>query len=373
MAEAPAILVNDAVRRQVLLEGIKRNEANDFQKFLKELEKDIRNRLSKEGSTITTKARLNILLKDIRKTETDVFDRYLDDINETLEGVATTEGELEAESLSDGVEDFDAVKPAPAQLITAFKNRPLSIDGRAAGLTLEPFLKGVTDEQKDLIEGAIRQGFAEGQTTNEIIQRIRGTRANKFKDGILSNVDRNITAMVRTAVQNTSSAARQRTWDANSDLIQGVEWVSTLDSRTTPQCRALDGEIFPVDSGPRPPIHYGCRSTTAPVLSEEFDAFKVGEKRPAKGAEDTTQVKSTTTYYSWLKTQPASFQDKILGPTRGKLLRSGGLSSEKFAALQLNNSFDPITLDEMVNVSRESRAAFRKANLLDDDGNVIIQ
>ena len=47
-----------------------------------------------------------------------------------------------------------------------------------------------------------------------------------------------------------------------------------------------------------------------------------------------------------------------IGPQRGKLLRDGGLSSEKFGELQLSKSFEPLTLDEMRKLEPE---AFKEA------------
>jgi hypothetical protein len=71
-------------------------------------------------------------------------------------------------------------------------------------------------------------------------------------------------------------------------------------------------------------------------------------------------VDSKLTYYGWLKTQPESFQDDVLGPMRGKLLRDGGLSAEKFASLNLDKNFEPLSLDEM---RRREPLAFERAGL----------
>ena len=60
-------------------------------------------------------------------------------------------------------------------------------------------------------------------------------------------------------------------------------------------------------------------------------------KARAAGASPASQ-----TYYEWLKTQPAEF-DIAIGTTRAKLLRSGGLSAERFAELQLGTNFQPLT------------------------------
>jgi len=360
MAETSPALTNDAIRRQVLLEGVKEDEHKKFEKFLKQLDKSIRERLSAEGETIESKKRLNVLLADVTQIQKDIYSDYTGQFQLDLDDIALTQADLEVKALNATVSDFESVRPSENQLLAAYKNNPLSVTGKSQGLTLKPFLKQYSSDQITFITGAINQGFAEGQTISQITRNIRGTRAARFNDGQLAIINRNNRIMVRTAVQNAGEQARQRTWVSNKDLIKGVEWVSTLDSRTTSQCRALDGREFPIDKGPRPPIHYGCRSTVTPILSEKYDFLDKGAKRPARGDKGPSTASTDTTYYSWLKTQPASFQDDVLGPTRGKLLRNGGLTSEEFSRLQLNTNFKARTIDEM---KRQAPEAFKEANL----------
>ena len=55
-----------------------------------------------------------------------------------------------------------------------------------------------------------------------------------------------------------AAVARQAVAEANGDIVAGVRMVATLDSRTSSVCRSLDGRVFPVDSGPRPPVPINC-------------------------------------------------------------------------------------------------------------------
>ena len=82
---------------------------------------------------------------------------------------------------------------------------------------------------------------------------------------------------------------------------------------------ARDGEVFPIDEGPRPPAHFNCRSVMVPVL----DGEKVEGMRPAVTADSIGTVPATTTYDEWLRQQPASFQDEVLGPGKAELFRKG--------------------------------------------------
>ena len=81
----------------------------------------------------------------------------------------------------------------------------------------------------------------------------------------------------RTTVTEASASAREATYAANADVLRGVQIVATLDSRTTQVCRHYDGKVFPVNEGPRPPFHFNCRTTTAPV-TKSWSEIAAGHK-----------------------------------------------------------------------------------------------
>lgn len=127
-------------------------------------------------------------------------------------------------------------------------------------------------------------------------------------------------------------------------------------------CRSLDGQEFPLGKGPRPPFHINCRTTTVAVLDDRFAVLDEGGTRAARDPETgkVERVPAKETYYGWLKKQPESVQDSILGPTRGALLRDGGLSAQRFAELQVGRRFEPLTLGQM---RRLEPVAFTRAGL----------
>ena len=225
---------------------------------------------------------------------------------------------------------------------------------------LEPFIKDWSTKEIQRVNNAITQGFYQGQTNAEITRRVRGTKANKFNDGELAKVNRSNRTIVRTAVQHSSTQARVLTMNQNKDLVKQYQWVSTLDSRTSDQCTALDGMRFNVGEGPLPPIHPNCRSTITPALSRKFDFLDRGATRASKGDEGGKQVSTKETYFSWLKKQPVAFQNDAIGVSRSKLLRNGGLTSDEFAKLSLNRNFEAMTLAEM---KKAQPAVFEAAGL----------
>jgi hypothetical protein len=63
-----------------------------------------------------------------------------------------------------------------------------------------------------------------------------------------------------------------------------------------------------------------------------------------------TALKSRPTYDDWLRQQPESVQDDILGPTRGKLYRNGDFTVDRFT----DPTGQEYTLDELRKRDREA-------------------
>ena len=347
-------LFDSTIRHQVYLERLKSGEVNQFAALLKEIDKDLRTRLTENDLTDFSRKRLEKLLAAVDKSLSTIFDGYYDELAGHLTEIAQYEAGFESRSLSNEV-GFETVIPAAKQVHAAVMAAPLSVRGADGGKLLEPFIRDWTHVERKRLVGAIRQGFFEGQTNFQIIQAIRGTKRNNFADGLLQTTSRNAEAIVRTSVQHVSSVARFETWKANDDVVTGYRWVSTLDSRTSAQCRSLDGQVFKLGKGPKPPIHIRCRSTTVAELHERFKFLGKGRTRAIKGG---GKVNANTTYYDWLKNQSAEFQDDVLGKARGQLFRNGGLSAERFAELNLGRNFKPLTLAEM---RYKEPLAFKKA------------
>lgn len=357
---ATARLIEIATRHQVYLERLKTGEANQFVSFLQQVDRGIRDRLLGKDLTDFTRAQLERLLESTEKQLTKILNSYYEQLNGNLIDLALYEAEFEAKSLGSVAAGFRSAVPTETQIIAAVTARPLSVRGPDGGKLLESFIKDWSSVEVKRVSGAIRQGFYEGQTTTQIVQAIRGTRKNKYTDGILSITSRNARTITHTAVQHVASQARQMTWERNADLVQGVRWVSTLDAKTSQQCRSLDGKVFPVDKGPRPPIHPNCRSSTAPVLDSRFDVFDEGATRASVGPGGGGQVDANQSYYQWLKKQPRGFVESAIGKKRAKLLIDGGLTAERFAELNLGRNFKPLTLKEMRDLEP---LAFEKSGL----------
>jgi SPP1 gp7 family putative phage head morphogenesis protein len=346
-----------AVRNQVQLERLKTGEAAKFDLFLRDMDRVIREALAGDNVTAFRRARLELLLADVDAQLAKIQGDYWSRLKADVTDIADYQAAFEVRAISKATNGvFESVLPSAAQIRTAVFTNPLSLRGPDGGKLLEPFVKGWSESERSAFVGTIRRGYFEGQTNGQIVQAVRGTRAAGYKDGLLQMTKRHADAVVRTAVQHAAQQARAETWKANADLSTDYEWISTLDARTCPVCRPLDRKVFASGKGPQPPVHPQCRCTTILKLPSKFDFLDAGAMRASVNG----PVNADLTYYQWLKQQPAEFQDEVIGPNRGKLLRNGGLSAERFAALQLSRNYTPLTLAQMKAIEP---LAFLKAGL----------
>jgi SPP1 gp7 family putative phage head morphogenesis protein len=360
MSTVPSELINQATRHAVFIERLKTGEANKFLPFLKRIDRDIRDRLSRVELTELGQARFDRLLAGVEGMLRDVFGEYRKTASEGLIDFAKYEASWAHKQLDQITQNYEPVMPAVSQIRAAALSSPLGVQGPAGGKLLTPFLQGFSDAEVDRLTSAIRISYFQGESTGQAVRRIRGTAAAGYRDGVLAITERSARAVIRTATSHMSSMARAEVYRENDDLVRGYQWVSTLDARTSSVCQSLDGRIFKMGQGPMPPAHPNCRSSTVPVLDDRFSFLDKGATRASVGPDGGEQVPAKQSYYDWLKKQPAEFQSEAIGPVRAKLLQDGGLSAEAFSRLQLDKNFQPMTLDDM---RRLDPLAFKRAGI----------
>ena len=355
MAQIP-LFTDVTTRHQVYLERLKTQYQKEFEPFALAIAADIKQRLSGEEVTDWSRRKLSAQLIAISNMIDSTYSDWYSVWLENLEEFVVYEAGFEERALNEFI-DYDFTSPAKSQLIGAMMSAPLQVQGPDGGKLLDPFFAGYTQKTKDRIEAAVKVGFAQGQSNSEIRKAILGT---KTETGALDLSVKDANLVTRTAVQSVAGTARQELYKANIDVIIGYRWIATIDSRTSVQCRSLDRQVFRLGKGPLPPIHIGCRSSTVPEVDGRFKHLKKGATRPARGDDGVELVPQSKTYYQFLKEQDADFVESVLGPTRAKLLLDGGLSAGRFADLQLNKKFEPLTLEQMKQLEP---LAFKRAGL----------
>ena len=317
--------------------------ANQFDEFIKQADRVIRSVLSTAGDTIESRSALKSIIKQLGEELTPVYGEYSELLIGNLKELTETEVAWNVNALERGVEP--GVKtPTTAQVIASTFARPMSFGNTSVIVT--DLMKNFTVVETRKVQNAVLQGWHEGQTTAEMVKTIRGTKANKYKDGILATTTRSARTIAKSATNHIATMSRQSVYTKNDRLLDGVEWVSTLDDRTSSICQIRDGQVYPVNKGPRPIAHPNCRSTIVSKVKKEFTLFSGNETRASVGA-DGGKPTQAGNYYNWLRTQPAAFQNEVLGPTKGKIFRNAGLDTNEFRKLVSNNFDQPLTIAQI--------------------------
>ena len=225
-------------------------------------------------------------------------------------------------ALSDDLQAAVTGAPATFQL-TATQGTAITLPN---GKVLNKSFRGLAEAQADLFAKTVRNGMLTGEATDKLARRLKGRL--KFGDfgplsvrqlaqagGELTTVaNHQVMALVRTSLNQVANAASQQVYQANQDVTNRYRYVATLDSRTSPICRALDGQEFEYGKGPTPPQHFNCRSTTVPVIDYEglgVEPPKQGKRRSRDGL-----VPADQTYGQWLYKQSKEEKADILGPEK---------------------------------------------------------
>jgi SPP1 gp7 family putative phage head morphogenesis protein len=363
-------LIDQASRHNVYVQRFAGYINNLFDPYMNRLRGEVRAILMDGPVTTSSIARINRLTNEYRRAAIVIMDEYNEDqvLNELL-GFSANESEFELASLKSVINSPSVTLQLPAanQVWAAVNSIPLVIEASNNTNLLEPFLRQWEATTIRNVNDIIRTGFITGRTSDQIVRDILDNNTGVLGNNTKSGLRASIKTMVRTATNHVSNIAREQTYNENSDIVIGYEIVSTLDSRTTPICRGYDGaKVFfsgrvvladgttrTTNTRPRPPFHNGCRTGTAPILDARFAIDDSDALRASKGVNGGEQVSANSTYYTWLKRQGAqgangrAFVQDVLGQERGRLFLDGGLSSERFSRLTLDEMFRPIPLSEL--------------------------
>lgn len=346
MASSRTFLKDATTRHSIFVNRLAGGELKKLLPFLESVQRETIGKLSGGELTTFKRDRLRRLYAGLDGLLVKIYDKVGDTITEGAKEFGEYEAGFSARMYSKGTDiEFDV--PTPELIHAAVFSKPLSLGEK--GINVAAAIKEFGKQKRKQILATINRGVIAGKTNSEIVKNIR----------VLGSIQRNHAhALVRTIANHTSTVARTAVLAGNKDIGTKYQWVSTLDGRTSPQCRALDGKIFEEGKGPKPPIHWNCRSDIVPIVEEEFNLQLEDKLRRAARGQDGTSgtVPYTSTYNSWLQDQPKKFQIEVLGEKRAKLFRDGGLSMSQF----VDENYKPLTLDGL---RKKEPLAFERAGL----------
>ena len=271
--------------------------------------------------------------------------------------VSTDPTQINLVALSDdlfaAVEGPGAAAGAPRTFsLTATQGSTITLPN---GQVVQKAFRGLAESQAEKFGQLVRQGLLTGEPTADIARRLRGKldfgeEAKTVKQLALAGgeltraANAQVLTLVRTSVNQVANAAANNVYEANLDITKKYKYVATLDSRTSPICRALDGQEFEYGKGPQPPQHFGCRSTIVPIVDDDIlPPSKVAKRASADGP-----VSAELNYGQWLLKQGNSEQQKVLGtkaPYFRKIARKYG--AKNAMAKMIREDGSELSLDQL--------------------------
>ncbi|AUR99453.1 hint domain protein [Vibrio phage 1.266.O._10N.286.52.F9] len=254
------ILTDAEIEHQQYLIRYSQGKANTIKPFLRDVVAYLEARLAREGESIASKKKLNALLKDTQKKMNTIYtDWEKSEFNPMFRDVVKSELEFQKGATDAVVAGYNSAVPAQKQVLSAANNTPLLIGAKGGAVDFSKYTKSWKPNEIERVNSRIVSGFYAGETTSEITRGITGLKSQNYANGILNMSRANIQSMVKTTATHLSMEAQAEFNKENSDLIIGMQWVSTLDSNTSDICRGRDGEIYYFSeygqNYPRPPAH----------------------------------------------------------------------------------------------------------------------
>lgn len=232
-------------------------------------------------------------------------------------------------SFGNRVELFNNVSMTAAQL------KSFIIDTKLGGKVMQEWVDSVYSFN---IQEQIRQelftGALKGESYPELVDRIRQAFGIAEKDAI---------DLARGYIQSANVGAQEAVFKENSDIIEGIKWVATLETSfkksgrgTCIRCALLDGSVYKLDEPhPEIPLHFRCRCCWVPQtipwrklgidIDEMSQAYRPYTIRPEINIGTGRKGKIIDhgffqgNYSEWLATQSDRFQKTVLGPRRFEL------------------------------------------------------
>ena len=297
------------------------NHAMVVEMFNRRLNSEISKILSRSDRAVATLIRngdLSALKELLPALETQIFHAYEEVsslYNDDIRKFISNEVDFNQKLLKRNVGDaLKLKKPSKLDIRKAVIGSRIRV-GKTATPNFEGHMSGLAKAEFRQVRAGVRQALALGLTEKQAVDYIYKNPKFPAPNRLTRNQAR---ALLRTSITDVQTYTSLETFRANGDIIQRFKYVATLDNRTSPICRSLDGNIFYVNdaSALRPPQHYNCRSTIVPVVMgyEEIEGVLKKKGVPlGKRASIDGQVPATTNYQNWLFNQPYEQQLRVLG------------------------------------------------------------
>ncbi len=307
-------LADATTRNAVFTQRLAAGEAKKANQFLDELRLNINGVMSTGDFT---PARQEQVLLEVDRLNTE----YLDEMGLQIAQTVRDTGQYTAgftKRLLDKASTVTFVLPSDDDVAIKVLTASMDVQPGGKSITIQDAIDQYKIAKSGEITRVINDGIVSGLTKDQIIENINKAIQIAKRQG---------ETLVRTVTNSSANIGRLSTLIEAQQYLEGYEWVSKLDIRTTLTCAGLDGKVYEFGTGnPLPPAHWGCRSQIVAALLPKYQAPGLKGEKNAEGG----KVSANTTYGPWLKKQPTSFVNEALGPERASLFLQGELKIDRF-------------------------------------------
>jgi hypothetical protein len=113
------------------------------------------------------------------------------------------------------------------------------------------------------IRQQLRIGLTAGRTSLEVLQSIKGTQRQNYRDGVLVKAHRSVASLVTSATNMLVNWSRFQLMKRAG--FTHWRFAAIVDDTTSAHTLAQEDTIYELDQGPRPPLHIGGRSLVVPT------------------------------------------------------------------------------------------------------------
>lgn len=284
-----------------------------------------------------------------------------DEIQNTLEAiteeltaqVATAAGEAGAYSYKDtnDIVSWDNTVPNYNHVaLSAGQIAALVTKEKLGDHTLDGWLHSALNAENKALKTEIQAAMARGKGYKAIMDELGSRYDNLFNS---KAAKQNLETVVKSYIQATNAKAHKDIYEANEDVIDGVEWSAIMENGNTktgrgtcPRCQGLDGQEYEtVKEGPICPLHARCRCMYLPItkswaelgidmsdredLDKRYNVEKWYERDQAGNIIDQGTIEGN--YADLWETKPPWWQDNAIGKTKAQMVRDDIIDFEDIA------------------------------------------
>jgi hypothetical protein len=312
------------ITHQIDIFRLASSEQDAAVKLLRAMRRDLAATLETHNLTAFSKSRVKALLKQVNEIIANYYSLIHEHADETLAGLVYHVGERTSVILS-----------LPLLSETVLKS--IINDSTVMGAPSVDWWMAQAASTAFNYAAQVRQGIAQAETTSQILSRVRP---------ILDVSERNARSLVHTSIQSVMNQTRLAVFDNNTDVLQSVRQLSTLDGHTSDICIAYSNAKWtlpdhkPINGAPAfnggPPRHFNCRSVLVPV-SNQIDI-------PGQRVSELGLVDRNITFDEFLSKKTTEQQNEMLGVGRAQLWRDGKITLRDL----LDQKGRPLTLEQLI-------------------------